>query len=126
MQSTQTPWYQSYPEDVQPQVDVAPFRSINHLFVSICKSHAQKTAFISMEHGITYQELNNQVGYLAAFLQQKCQLKQGDKLALVLPNIIQYPVAVFAALKIGLIVVNINPLYTACEMQILFIWLLHV
>ncbi|MCR5537030.1 MAG: AMP-binding protein [Succinivibrio sp.] len=117
MSNTQTPWYQSYPEDVQPLVDVAPFRSINHLFVSVCKSHRRRTAFISFEHKLTYQQLSFEVGNLAAFLQQRCKLKRGDKLAIILPNILQYPVAVFAALKIGLIVVNINPLYTACEMQ---------
>ena len=66
---------------------------------------------------MSYQELAQQVTYFAAYLQQDLGLVKGDKFAIMIPNLLQYPIALFGALKAGLTVVNVNPLYTARELQ---------
>lgn len=111
------PWIESYPDDVPANVDIKQYRDLNHLFVSVCKSYARRIAYVSFEHGVTFDELSKDVDAFAAFLQTKLGLKKGERLAVIMPNLIQYPIAVFGALKAGLVVVNINPLYTPREMQ---------
>lgn len=111
------PWIGSYPEDVSADVNCAPYFSLNHLLISVCKTYSGRVAFESMGSVLTYRQLSRNVNALAAYLQKGLKLVKGDRVAIILPNILQYPVAVYGALRAGLIVVNINPLYTPREMQ---------
>lgn len=92
-------------------------RTLVEVFAESCKSYADKNAFTCMERTLTYGELDRLSGCFAAYLQQHTSLKPGDRIAVQLPNVLQYPVAVFGALRAGLIVVNTNPLYTAHEIK---------
>ena len=111
------PWIESYPDDVPLNVDTRQYRNLYHLFVSVCRTYERRTAYISLESSITFGQLAKDVDAFSAYLQTKLGLKKGDRLAVIMPNLIQYPIAVFGALKAGLVVVNINPLYTPREMQ---------
>ena len=110
------PWIKSYPPEVSFDVDTRPFENLNDLFDYVVRRYADKTAYINMSGHISYENLAVEVEYFAAFLQKYCKLKKGDRLAIMMPNLIQYPIALFAALKAGLTVVNINPLYTPREL----------
>lgn len=92
-------------------------RTLAQVFSESCNQFADKKAFTCMEHSITYAELDRLAGRFAAYLQQHTSLKPGDRIAVQLPNILQYPVVVFGALRAGLIVVNTNPLYTPHEIK---------
>ncbi|WP_413287590.1 AMP-binding protein [Bdellovibrio sp. HCB337] len=86
------------------------------VFDEACQKYPQGMAFTNMGVGITYSELNQKVQDFAAFLQFELKLKKGDRIALQMPNMLQFPIALFGALRSGLTVVNTNPLYTAKEM----------
>jgi len=81
------------------------------------KKYRTHIAFSNMDVDLTFQDLDRKVGDFASFLQNELNLKKGDRIAVQMPNLLQFPVAVFGALRAGLIVVNTNPLYTAKEMQ---------
>lgn len=117
MADSRTPWLCNYPADVPNDIDPrSKYNNLCNLFDDICKSNEKRKAFISFGSAITYEQLKNQVDALAAYLQKVLGVKKGDRLALILPNIIQYPISVFAGLKCGMQIVNINPLYTNHEM----------
>lgn len=109
------PWLKSYPEDVKSTVTVDPKENLNLMFDEVCLKFPDHPAYTSFEHAVTYKEAHSMVAHLAAFLQAEMGLKKGDSLALIMPNVIQYPISVFAGLRAGLRIVNINPLYTARE-----------
>lgn len=111
------PWLASYPKDVSYDIDLRQLRPLNEVFDSVCEEFAERKAYISMGSSMTYRELAEQVRNFAAYLQQGLKLKKGDCFAVIMPNLMQFPVAVFAAVKAGLRVVNVNPLYTPREMQ---------
>jgi long-chain acyl-CoA synthetase len=90
---------------------------ITDIFESSCREYADSPAFTCMKHTLTYRELDRYSARFAAYLQQFTSLQPGDRIAIQLPNILQYPVAVFGAIRAGLIVVNTNPLYTAHELK---------
>lgn len=92
-------------------------RTLVEVFSGSCKSFADKNAFTCMDRTLTYADLDRLSGRFAAYLQQHTNLKPGDRIAVQLPNILQYPVVVFGALRAGLVVVNTNPLYTAHEVK---------
>lgn len=92
-------------------------RTLVEVFAESCKTYADKNAFTCMERTLTYAELDQLSGRFAAYLQQHTTLKPGDRIAVQLPNVLQYPVVVFGALRAGLVVVNTNPLYTAHEIK---------
>lgn len=115
MADQHTPWYQSYPKDVPCNVDTRLYENLNQMFESVCKKYEHNKAFISFNSAITYKKIYLSVLRLASFLQNDLNVKKGDKMAVILPNVIQYPIAVFAALKCGMQVVNVNPLYTTHE-----------
>lgn len=92
-------------------------RTIPEVFAESCQEFSESPVFTCMEHTINFRELDNLSGKFAAYLQQHTQLKPGDRIAIQLPNILQYPIAVFGALRAGLVVVNTNPLYTAHEIK---------
>ncbi|HSC69605.1 MAG TPA: AMP-binding protein [Cellvibrio sp.] len=92
-------------------------RTLTEVFAASCKTFADKSAFTCMDRTLTYADLDRLSGRFAAYLQQHTTLKPGDRIAVQLPNILQYPVVVFGALRAGLVVVNTNPLYTAHEIK---------
>lgn len=109
-------WLKSYPPGVPAEINPDAYQSIADVFEKSCKSHSGRPAFYSFGRTLTYQELDKLSRDFAAYLQQELKLKKGDRLAIMLPNVLQYPVAMFGALRAGLIVVNVNPLYTADEL----------
>jgi len=107
----------SYPPGVEFEIDADKYNSLADLFCKYTKLYQDNIAFINMGAELTYGELAQQVDDFAAYLQQDLGLIKGDKFAIMIPNLLQYPIALFAALKAGLTVVNVNPLYTARELQ---------
>jgi len=107
----------SYPSDVPFEIDADKYPSIPAMFTKYSTQFSDKTAFINMGASITYEELSVQATAFAAYLQQDLGLEKGDKFAIMVPNCLQYPIALFGALLAGLTVVNVNPLYTARELE---------
>lgn len=110
-------WLKSYPKGIPADVDVLAFSSLVDVFRQSVERYRQRPAFANMGTSIRYGELDNMVSHFAAFLQQDLALKKGERVAIMMPNLLQYPVAIFAALRAGLIVTNINPLYTPRELE---------
>lgn len=92
-------------------------RTIPEVFAEACQEFSASAVFTCMGHTISFHELDELSGKFAAYLQQHTNLKPGDRIAIQLPNVLQYPIAVFGAMRAGLIVVNTNPLYTAHEIK---------
>lgn len=109
------PWLQSYPEDVKSEISCVEDETLCSLFEETCSNFAQNKAWTFCGYSITYAQARSAVWALASFMQNSLGLKKGDNLALIMPNMIQYPISLYAGLKIGLRIVNINPLYTARE-----------
>jgi long-chain acyl-CoA synthetase len=107
----------SYPSNVPFEIDADKYPSIVAMFTKYSIKFSDKTAFINMGASITYEELSVQATAFAAYLQQDLGLERGDKFAIMVPNCLQYPIALFGALLAGLTVVNVNPLYTARELE---------
>ena len=110
-------WVKSYPPGVPADIDASEFRSINHIAETSYEKFADGVAFVQMGRAITYRQLDALTRSFAAWLQQEAGLKKGDRLAIMLPNVLQYPIAIFGALRAGLVVVNTNPLYTPRELE---------
>jgi long-chain acyl-CoA synthetase len=109
-------WLKSYPPGVPPEVDPAQLRSLKEMLEKSCAAHADRIAYVQMGTEISYRELDELTRAFAAWLQH-AGLTKGDRLAIMLPNTLQYPIALFGALRAGLVVVNTNPLYTAPEVE---------
>ncbi|AZQ86285.1 long-chain-fatty-acid--CoA ligase [Colwellia sp. Arc7-635] len=107
----------SYPAGVEFEINPDKYNSLADLFLKYTKLYKDNVAFINMGSSITYQELGQQANDFAAYLQHDLGLVKGDKFAIMIPNLLQYPVALFGALVAGLTVVNVNPLYTPRELQ---------
>ena len=102
---------------VPSDIDLSSYRSVVEVFERSCKRFADRPAFSNMGVTLTYAELDRLSATFAAYLQTHTDLKPGDRIAVQMPNVLQYPIAVFGALRAGLIVVNTNPLYTVREMR---------
>jgi long-chain acyl-CoA synthetase len=111
-------WLKSYPPGVPAEVDVDVVSSVGELFDASVRAHGDRRAFISGATGtaITYRELDRLSRDFAAYLQSVLKLPKGARVALMMPNILQYPVAMFGTLRAGYTVVNVNPLYTPREL----------
>jgi long-chain acyl-CoA synthetase len=109
-------WLKSYPPDVPAHIAPAQLRSLKHLLDEACARYADRVAFVQMGTEMSYRQLDELTRAFAAWLQQ-AGFRKGDRLAIMLPNTLQYAIALFGALRAGLIVVNTNPLYTAPELQ---------
>ena len=109
------PWLSSYPDGVPHQVDGAQFESLNDLFAQSFNQYGSRLAFDCMGKKITYKELDELSWQFAAYLQSS-GLKKGDRIALMMPNLLQYPIALLGSLRAGCVVVNVNPMYTAREL----------
>jgi long-chain acyl-CoA synthetase len=110
------PWLKSYPTGVPIQIDLSGYRSIVDILEQSCATHKDRMAYHNMGAELSYSELDYLTRNFAASL-QAMGLKQGDRIALMMPNILQYPVALFGALRAGLVIVNTNPMYTARELR---------
>ena len=109
------PWLKSYPDFVSPTTEIN-YQNIVEIYDQSIKNFGDNVAYKNMDVELTYKEIDKHVNSLIWFFQNKTNLKKGDKVALQMPNLLQYPVAIFACLKAGLVIVNTNPLYTADEM----------
>ncbi|MGI0117700.1 AMP-binding protein [Zooshikella sp. RANM57] len=110
-------WAEFYPAGVARTIAVDKYQSIIEVMDTCCRQFADKPAFTNYGCTITYGELYQLSGQFAAFIQHETDLQSGDRIAIQMPNLIQFPIAVFGALRAGLIVVNTNPLYTEREME---------
>ena len=109
-------WVKSYPPGVPAEIDATAYTSLIDLFEKTVTQFAHQTAVSNFGSHLTYAELNNLSRDFAAWLQHKSGLKKGDRIAIMLPNTLQYYVAMIGALRAGLVVVNVNPLYTPAEL----------
>jgi long-chain acyl-CoA synthetase len=114
------PWFKFYPESVDKEININAYSSIVDLFEESVKAYGDAVAYECMGKKMTFNELDKYSKDFAAYLQNVLQLKKGDRVAIQMPNCLQYPVALFGVLRAGMIVVNTNPLYTATEMKYQF------
>lgn len=110
-------WLQSYPPGVPAEIDLEEFASVGELFERSCGKYGDRGAFLNMGKSLSYAELERLSGHFGAYLQQVLKLPPGSRVALMMPNVLQYPIAMFGALRAGYTVVNCNPLYTARELE---------
>jgi long-chain acyl-CoA synthetase len=109
-------WLKHYPPGVPADVNVARYRSLPELLEDSFRKYAERDAFVFMDHALTYAELDRQSAAFGAWL-QSTGLPRGARVAIMMPNILQYPVALAGALRAGYVVVNVNPLYTPRELE---------
>ena len=110
-------WNDKRPAGVSLDIDLGAYKSVVEVFERSCKKFADRPAFSNMGVTLTYAELERYSAAFAGYLQAHTDLVPGDRIAVQMPNVLQYPIAVFGALRAGLIVVNTNPLYTPREMR---------
>src|SRR3982074_1399899 len=110
-------WLKSYPDGVPADVDLGKLRTLAQLIDEGVTRRADSAAYVQMGRSLTYREVDELSRRFAAYLQKTARLAKGDRFAIMLPNVLQYPIAMFAALRNGLAVVNTNPLYTAPELE---------
>ncbi|MDF3124342.1 long-chain-fatty-acid--CoA ligase FadD [Rheinheimera sp. 1928-s] len=110
-------WSKNYPEGVPVDINADHYASLLEVFDESIRDYADRTAFINMGKSITYAELDKLSLKFAAYLQQQLGMKQGDAVAVMMPNLLQYPVCILGILRAGCVVVNVNPLYTPRELQ---------
>lgn len=110
-------WDDKRPAGVPGTINLNAYRSVVEVFERSCKKFADRPAFSNMGVTLNYRDLDRLSAAFAAWLQSNTDLKPGDRIAVQMPNLLQYPIAVFGALRAGLVVVNTNPLYTAREMR---------
>jgi long-chain acyl-CoA synthetase len=110
-------WLKSYPEGVPAEIDPNAFRSLSEVFAASVARYRDQIAFISMGKALTYGDLDERSRAFGAYLQSVVRLPRGARVALMLPNLLQYPIAMFGALRAGYVVVNCNPLYSPRELN---------
>ena len=110
-------WYKSYPDFVPHTINLDGYQSLVDVYDEGIRKFGDKIAYKNMDVDMSFNELDKQVNAFAWYLQHELKLKKGDRIALQMPNLLQFPVAIFASLKAGLVLVNTNPLYTAEEMR---------
>ena len=111
------PWLKLYPEGIPAEVDTTAFNSLKHILETSCRRFADLPAYGNMGATITYRELDQLSRDFGAYLQKVAGLEKGDRLAIMLPNVLQYPIALFGAQRAGIVVVNTNPQYTPRELE---------
>ena len=109
-------WFEQYPKEVPHEIDSSRYLSLVSLFQESCAEHAERKAYTNMGSSITYAQLDTLTRNFAAYL-QSLDLTPGARVAIMMPNLLQYPVALFSILRAGYVVVNTNPLYTADEVR---------
>ena len=112
---TEKPWLDQYKPGIPAEIGELPYQNVADMMVSACRKYAQQTSFVNFGKGISYAELDNYSQQFAAYLQQ--HFETGDVIAIMMPNVLQYPIAVLGILRAGMIATNINPLYTPRELK---------
>ena len=115
--SIERPWLASYPANVPADINVDEFPSIVSVLETACARYADNPAFTNFGKTLTYAEVDRLSTQFANYLLHELKLKKGDRVALMMPNVLQYPIAIFGVLRAGLTVVNTNPMYTARELR---------
>ena len=110
-------WLEKYPSDVPAEIDPNHCNSLLVIFAQSIKKFGDRTAFINMGKSITFNELDKLADDFAAYLQNTLGIKKGDAVAVMMPNLLQYPVALLGIHRAGGVVVNVNPLYTPRELE---------
>ena len=110
-------WLKHYPATVPAEVNLDEFKSIGDLFEKSAKQYATRKAYINMDKALTYAELEKLSANFGAYCQSVLKLPRGSRIALMMPNLLQYPVCLYGALRAGYTVVNCNPLYTERELE---------
>ncbi|GCF90312.1 MULTISPECIES: long-chain-fatty-acid--CoA ligase FadD [Shewanella] len=111
------PWINHLPEDVPAEINVEQYSSLVDMFETAVAKYEDQPAFINMGATLTYRKLEERSRAFAAYLQNELKLEKGDRVALMMPNLLQYPIALFGVLRAGMVVVNVNPLYTPRELK---------
>ena len=109
-------WLKSYQDGVPAEIDWTQYRSLTHMLEEAFRKYADRKAYVCMDKAMTYGELDTLSQRMGAWLQSR-GLQQGARVAIMLPNVLQYPVAMAAVLRAGYTIVNVNPLYTPRELQ---------
>lgn len=115
--SQERPWLNQYPAGVPAEIDFGHYTSIVSVLETAIKRYRDKPAFSNFGKTLTYGEIDTLSARFAAYLLDDLKLKKGDRVALMMPNVLQYPIAIFGVLRAGLTVVNTNPMYTARELK---------
>ena len=110
------PWLSQYPAGVPADIDEHRFASLKDMLAASCARFASLPAYSAMGETMTFRQLDEASRAFAAWLQKAAGLRRGDRVALMMPNLLQYPVALFGVLRAGMVVVNVNPLYTPREL----------
>jgi len=110
-------WIKSYPANIPAEVPTPPFKSVRDLFEQAFEKYPDNAAYTNMGRTLSYAELDRLSMQFACYLQKTLGLTRGERVAIMLPNILQYPVAMCGIFRAGLVVVNVNPLYTARELE---------
>ncbi|MDI9355729.1 MAG: AMP-binding protein [Chitinophagaceae bacterium] len=117
MNNNKYTWLKNYPTGVPVEINADAFHSIPDLMKECFQKYSNLPSFVNMGKEITYKDLDTYSLRFASFLQNELHLKKGERVAIQMPNLLQYPIVMFGALRAGLVVVNNNPLYTPREMQ---------
>lgn len=110
-------WLKNYPQGAPQTINVEEYTSLVEMFEQAVLRHPDIAAYINMGQILTFRKLEERSRAFAAYLQNELRLEKGDRIALMMPNLLQYPIALFGALRAGLVVVNVNPLYTPRELE---------
>jgi len=115
--SSKKVWLKSYPKGIPAEIDSRIYASLTDVIETACNKYPDLTAFMNMGAEISYRDMFVQSQAFASYLQNDLKLKKGDRIAIQMPNVMQYPVVLFGSLLAGLVIVNTNPLYTTREME---------
>ncbi|WP_373819480.1 long-chain-fatty-acid--CoA ligase FadD [Glaesserella sp.] len=110
-------WFDNYPQAAERVINVEKYESLVEMFEKAVNHHPDIPAYINMGQILTYRKLEERSRAFAAYLQNELRMEKGERIALMMPNLLQYPIALFGALRAGLVVVNVNPLYTPRELE---------
>jgi long-chain acyl-CoA synthetase len=113
----QKPWLKSYPAGVAEEIDIHQYSSVADIFDTSISKYADLPAYTNFGKTISYRDVDNYTAQLGAYLKNELGLNKGDRVAVMMPNLLQNPIAIFAILRAGLVVVNTNPLYTTRELK---------
>ena len=111
-------WLKNYQQGVAAEINLDSFQSVSEVFEHAVKKFSHRPAVANMDKVLTYAEIDRLSMQFASFLQHELKLGRGSRVAIMMPNLLQYPVAVFGILRAGMTVVNVNPLDTARELEI--------
>jgi long-chain acyl-CoA synthetase len=110
-------WLSQYTKGIPHKLDLDPAESLVDIFNDACRRFADQVAYSNFGQTLTYRELDDFAARFASWLQNEAGLIRGDRVAIMMPNLLQYPVALFGALRAGMVIVNVNPLYTPRELE---------